>query len=954
MPANQLIQTTAPLLLLEREAELAALEAVLGAAQAGDGRLVVVEGSAGIGKTRLLAETRALAVAAEFEVLTARGGELEGQFAFGIVRQLFEAALAGADPELRAELLAGAAGLSASLFASAPTTASGEGAESSFAVLHGLYWLAANFASRRPALLVVDDLHWADEPSLRWLVYLARRLEGLPLLLLVGTRPPAQADFPALVAELVADPTGVSIRPGSLGEESAAVLAGSRLGAEPDPLFTAALQTGSGGNPLFLLALLDALSREGIMPTADRAAHVLELGPDAISRGIAARLARLPTEATALLRAAATLGDRTDLSLAASLANLEAKTALGAASALVRVDLLSHENPLEFTHPVVRTAVLETMTAAERTDAHRRAAEVMLGAGGRTDQAATHLMLTVPDGDDFVVATLRQAAAQAVAQGAPPAAAAYLRRALAEPPRPKERARVLYELGVAELQNGAVDSARHLREAVDELEDATSSPEVVLAYSQAMEVAGQISPSTLDLLRRTSIRMREVDVELHWRIEGQMIIAAHFDPELYRLIAEQVSTPPDDSVRGGSGAGVLLAACASEETRRGASRARAVDYATRALQGTLHDPSTRFLAVNFLYALTFAGEVEDAARGYEVAIGIAQAHGDVLSLAILYLFRALLRAQVGDLRGAEEDLRPIEGMAFQDTAALQPYWTGYLAEILLERGELAEAQRLVERPPAVAQQGHFLNFFRVRGLVAFHSGSPEQALTDFRAAGDLARSLGIENPAFAPWRSEAALALHRLGRSGEARALAQEELELSQRWGAARTIGISLRALGLVEGGRAGERLLREAVDVLAQSPARLEYARALVDLGAALRRGNSRSAARRLLRQGVELAHQCGATALVTLANEELAATGAHARTIMLTGLDALTASERRVAYMAAEGSSNKEIAQALFVTVKTVEQHLGRVYRKLDISSRRQLGAALGARPELAAGNA
>jgi DNA-binding CsgD family transcriptional regulator len=954
MPANELIQTTAPVLLLEREAELAAVEAMLGAAQSGDGRLVIVEGSAGIGKTQLLAEARALAVAAEFDVLTARGGELEGEFAFGIVRQLFEAPLAAATEGERDELLSGAAGLSASLFASAPTTASGKGAESSFAVLHGLYWLAANFASRTPTLLVVDDLHWSDEPSLRWLVYLARRLEGLPLLLLVGTRPPAQADFPALVAELLADPTGLTIRPSSLGEESAAVLAGSRLGAEPDPQFTSALQTGSGGNPLFLLALLDALSREGIMPTADRAAHVLELGPHAISRGIAARLARLPTEATALLRAAATFGDGTDLSLAASLAQLDAKAALSAASALVRVDLLSHENPLEFTHPVVRTAVLETMTAAERTDAHRRAAEVMLGAGGRADQAATHLMLTVPDGDEFVVATLRQAAAQAVAQGAPPAAASYLRRALAEPPPRKERARVLYELGVAELQNGAADSARHLCEAVDELEDATSSPEVVLAYSQAMEVTGQISPSTLDLLRRTSVRMREVDVEMHWRIEGQMIIAAHFDPELYPLIAEQVSTPPDDSVRGGSGAGVLLAACASEETRRGASRARAVDYATRALQSTLHDPSTRFLAVNFLYALTFAGEVEDAARGYEVAIRIAQAHGDVLSLTILYLFRALLRAQVGDLRGAEEDLRPIEHMAFQDTAALQPYWTGYLAEILLERGELAKAQRLVERPLAVAQQGHFLNFFRVRGLVAFHSGSPEQALTDFRAAGDLARSLRIENPAFAPWRSEAALALHRLGRPDEARELAHEELELSQRWGAPRTIGISMRALGLVEGAQTGERLLREAVDVLAQSPARLEYARALVDLGAALRRGNSRSEARRLLRQGVELAHQCGATALVTLANEELAATGAHARTILLTGLDALTASERRVAHMAAEGSSNKEIAQALFVTVKTVEQHLGRVYRKLDISSRRQLGAALGARPELAAGNA
>src|SRR3954449_8819703 len=233
MTAGALRGTIAPLRLLEREAELAALEAMLAAARLGDGRLVIVEGGAGIGKTRLLAEARALAAAADFEVLTARGGELEGEFAFGIVRQLFEARLAGAAGDERNELLSGAAGLSSSLFSSTPASSSGDGAESSFAVLHGLYWLAANFASRRPALLVVDDLHWADEPSLRWLVYLARRLEGLPLLLLVGTRPPAQADFPALVAELLADPSGVVIRPGGLGEESTAVLARSRLGAEP-------------------------------------------------------------------------------------------------------------------------------------------------------------------------------------------------------------------------------------------------------------------------------------------------------------------------------------------------------------------------------------------------------------------------------------------------------------------------------------------------------------------------------------------------------------------------------------------------------------------------------------------------------------------------------------------------------------------------------------------------
>ena len=131
------------------------------------------------------------------------------------------------------------------------------------------------------------------------------------------------------------------------------------------------------------------------------------------------------------------------------------------------------------------------------------------------------------------------------------------------------------------------------------------------------------------------------------------------------------------------------------------------------------------------------------------------------------------------------------------------------------------------------------------------TGGAEQALADFIAAGEAAESVDIRNPAYIPWRSQSALALRQLERIDEAQALARDELELSRRWGAPRAIGVSLRALGVVEGGEAGEQLLREAVDVLASSPARLEQARALIDLGAALRRGNSRDRGSRLLATG-------------------------------------------------------------------------------------------------------
>jgi len=178
-----------------------------------------------------------------------------------------------------------------------------------------------------------------------------------------------------------------------------------------------------------------------------------------------------------------------------------------------------------------------------------------------------------------------------------------------------------------------------------------------------------------------------------------------------------------------------------------------------------------------------------------------------------------------------------------------------------------------------------------------------------------------------------------LGRTDEAAELAREELKLARQWGAPRPIGIALRVLGLVHGGRRGEAQLRHAVTVLEPSGAQLEHARALIDLGGMLRRANRRADAREPLRRGLELAYRAGAAGLVKHAQDELAATGTRPRTLALTGVEALTPSERRVARMAAEGMANKEIAQALFVTVKAVEVHLSSAYRKLQIKSRTQL---------------
>jgi ATP/maltotriose-dependent transcriptional regulator MalT len=313
----------------------------------------------------------------------------------------------------------------------------------------------------------------------------------------------------------------------------------------------------------------------------------------------------------------------------------------------------------------------------------------------------------------------------------------------------------------------------------------------------------------------------------------------------------------------------------------------------------------------------------------------------------------------GDLRAAEADLR--EGIEFAAEHGILlhlMYCATFLADFLIEQGLLDEAEQVLGRTGLGEEVPEYLGFaffLDARGKLRLAQRKPEAALRDYETILRMTEKLEMRNPALRPWRSNTAAVLHSLGRGAEARKLAAEELEAACAWGAPRPVGLALRTLGLIEGDKAGEPRLREAVEVLAPSPARLEHAKALVDLGASLRRRNARSEARELLKQGAELAHRCGATPLLDRANEELAATGARPRKILASGLESLTASERRVAQLAAEELSNKEIAQALFVTVKTVEVHLSSVYRKLGIGSRRQLGAALVAgapEPALAAG--
>jgi hypothetical protein len=419
--------------LLEREDELRELGALVAAACAGGGRAVLLEGPPGIGKTRLLDAARDRARGEGMAVLSARASELDRDFPLGVVRQLFEPPLVAADPARRARLLSGAAARAAPLLGVAGDASATTGEAP--AHLHALYWLTANLADEAPALLAVDDVHWADAGSLRFLRFLLPRLAELPVLVALAARPPEpDADRQTLDA-IATDPQTTLLRPAPLSRRAVGALA-AELGADADPDFVDACREATGGNPFLLRELLRELASEGVAPAAGSVPLVRQLAPPTVARAVLLRLARLGDDAWALARAVAVLGDGVPLRRAAQLAGIDADRAGVVVAALARAHILAPARPLAFAHPILRGAVHADIDPGELAAAHRRAADLLAAEGAGADAVAVHLLATEPAGDAAVAATLRDAARRAIGRGAASTAVACLRRALAEPPPP--------------------------------------------------------------------------------------------------------------------------------------------------------------------------------------------------------------------------------------------------------------------------------------------------------------------------------------------------------------------------------------------------------------------------------------------------------------------------------------------------------------------------------------
>jgi DNA-binding CsgD family transcriptional regulator/tetratricopeptide (TPR) repeat protein len=932
--------------LLERNAELARIESALADARTGRGRFVVVEGPAGIGKTALLAATRTAAAEGGMQVLRSRATEMETNFAFGVVRQLFEPPLVEASELERADLLQAAAGVAAGLLglpgappADGPPSS---GVDPSFAILHGLYWLCANVAAVGPLCLVVDDAHWADAASLRYLAFLLTRLEELDIALVVATRPPEAGKDAELLTAVTTDSSADVIRLAPLTRGAVVQLLEAELGRAPDPDVVDTCLRVTRGTPFLVRELVEALSEGG-----DGS------GVETVGRSVRLRLLRLPEHAGRLARALAIL-EQSDLLQAARLAGLEEPEAADAADLLATAGILESGRPLTFVHPLVRDGIYAELSSAERAQGHRRAAQLLAEQPGADARVAEHLLVSEPAGDPWVVERLVAAARAAGKQGAPESEAVFLRRALAEPPPEGDRPALLLDLGMAEASAGLADWPGHLQQAVDAAPDPAAAAEAALVLAHALSGAQRYAEA-VEVLDRAAATLDAPRSELALQLEAAAVIAEMNDPATMPPVSPRRVRLRERAAEDPAAPAELLAAAAFISVLANEPAEVGAELASRALQagesGLQGSPGRQWVSSTgwfsqSAFTLLWSERYAQLRPLLDASIARARATGDSTRLAMGLANRGWLALRRGDLSAAEADARTALAATELPAPPMFRVLNGaVLLQALIEQGELDAAEQALAPLDSETESGSLISppLRFARGRLRVAQGRVAEGLEDILAVGALLTRSLVTSPGALPWRSEAALAHLALGDHEAAKRLAQDELQLARPFGAPRALGEGLRAAGVVAGGDRGASLLREAIDAFECGGARLEKARALADLGAMLRRRNRRTEARELLREALDAAHRAGARPLAEYAETELRATGARPRRVVLTGLDSLTASERRVAEFASQGLSNREIAQTLFVTARTVEGHLTSVFRKLRVQSRDELPAAL-----------
>ncbi|GFN01290.1 hypothetical protein Sfulv_61000 [Streptomyces fulvorobeus] len=603
----------------------------------------------------------------------------------------------------------------------------------------------------------------------------------------------------------------------------------------------------------------------------------------------------------------------------------------------------------DLAHDVIRASALEPVGAEALAELRTRAALLLSDAGRPAEEVAGRLMLLPALTQPWMPAVLREAAAQAEGRGAPEAAVRYLHRVLEAEP---DSVPVRIQLAASLAETNPPDAIRVLEEALGLADDVRTRAMAAVRYGMVC-LAVQRSPEGVRVLEAVLAELEAElgpcpdpsDRELHTLVESTLLIVGSDEKSTVAATLDRaalLTAPPGDTPAQRQ----MLAMMTVLSAMDGRSAEQTVEQARRALTSPGGEPEA-WSSLASSFALSLADEVEGSLGALDRTLERSQENAAVWTFVLALSTRALVLHGAGAFPDALADAQTafeIVGAEKWGSGSALPQIT--FATLLVERGEAEQAETVFRAIRRSGLERYVLQYhlsLMARARARWAVGDWDAALALYLECGRSLDESRFSNPVFAPWWSEAACLLAVMNRGGEAGEMTEYGTELAQRWGTPRALGLAALARGAITPGAAGIETLTEAVAALADSPARADHAKAEFILGRALLKTGDHRGAREHLRTATDLAQRCGALALGGAARRLLVTAGGRMRKMSASPLDMLTGMERRVAGLAAAGASNRAIAEALFVTVRTIETHLTGVYRKLGVSGRTELGAAL-----------